>query len=171
MDILIEKYVHVYHSPIGPMKIIADDQSIEEIQFIDEPADIFNQGGENQESNAVIHQCIDEFIEYFSGKRRSFTVPVNQVGTDFQQRVWKELYEIPFGRTISYADLAKKLGDPKCIRAAAAANGKNKIAIIIPCHRVIGTDQSLVGYAWGKQRKRWLLQHEFRLANGVQTLF
>ena len=119
----------------------------------------------------VIHRCVDELIEYFAGKRRDFSVPINQEGTDFQQRVWKELYEIPYGKTISYADLAKKLGDPKCIRAAAAANGKNKIAIIVPCHRIIGTDQSLVGYAWGKARKRWLLQHEFRLALGVQTLF
>jgi methylated-DNA-[protein]-cysteine S-methyltransferase len=119
----------------------------------------------------VIHRCVDELIEYFAGKRRAFSVPINQEGTDFQQRVWKELYEIPYGKTISYADLAKKLGDPKCIRAAANANGKNKIAIIVPCHRIIGTDQSLVGYAWGKARKRWLLQHEFRLALGVQTLF
>ena len=114
---------------------------------------------------------MDELIEYFAGTRRSFTVPINQEGTEFQQKVWKELYELPFGKTLSYADLAKKLGDPKVIRAAAAANGKNKIAIIVPCHRIIGTDKSLVGYAWGKARKKWLLQHEFRLALGVQTLF
>jgi methylated-DNA-[protein]-cysteine S-methyltransferase len=110
-------------------------------------------------------------MEYFAGKRTAFSVAIHQEGTEFQQKVWKELYEIPFGKTLSYADLAKKLGDPKCIRAAAAANGKNKIAMIVPCHRIIGTDQSLVGYAWGKARKRWLLQHEFRLAHGVQTLF
>lgn len=171
MDILLEKYVHVYHSPIGPMKIVADDASIEEIVFLDDTSESDSSLIDNVESHPIIHQCIDELMEYFNGKRNSFSVPVHQYGTDFQQRVWKELYEIPMGKTISYADLAKKLGDPKCIRAAAAANGKNKIAIIIPCHRVIGTDQSLVGYAWGKQRKRWLLQHEFRLANGVQTLF
>ena len=112
-----------------------------------------------------------ELMEYFAGKRTAFSVAIHQEGTEFQQKVWKELYEIPFGKTLSYADLAKKLGDPKCIRAAAAANGKNKIAMIVPCHRIIGTDQSLVGYAWGKARKRWLLQHEFRLAHGVQTLF
>jgi len=171
MDVLLEKYVHVYHSPIGPMKIVADDTFIEEIQFFDDSNNIESPILDNIESHPIIHQCIDELIEYFAGKRTAFTVPVHQDGTDFQQRVWKELYEIPMGKTISYADLAKKLGDPKCIRAAAAANGKNKIAIIIPCHRVIGTDQSLVGYAWGKQRKRWLLQHEFKMVNGVQTLF
>jgi methylated-DNA-[protein]-cysteine S-methyltransferase len=110
-------------------------------------------------------------MEYFGGQRMAFTVPIHQEGTEFQQKVWKELYEVPFGKTLSYGELAKKLGDPKCVRAAASANGKNKIAVLIPCHRIIGADQSLVGYAWGKSRKRWLLQHEFRLALGVQTLF
>lgn len=161
---------HIYHSPIGQLNITAEDGCITELGFIDEdvnPAFI----EQDLELPAVIHQCVDELIEYFSGTRREFTVPINQEGTDFQQKVWKELFELPFGKTLSYADLAKKLGDPKVIRAAAAANGKNKIAIIVPCHRIIGTDKSLVGYAWGKGRKKWLLQHEFRLALGVQTLF
>ena len=161
---------HIYHSPIGAILIEADDQSIARLEFVEEAA-LVDMEMDNIESNPVIHQCIDELIEYFSGQRTSFTVPIHQSGTDFQQKVWKELYEVPFGKTLSYGELAKKLGDPKCIRAAAAANGKNKIAIIVPCHRIIGADQSLVGYAWGKTRKRWLLQHEFRLALGVQTLF
>ncbi len=161
---------HIYHSPIGQISISADDGCICELIFIDPTTEISEYYPE-EELPAVIHQCVDELMEYFDGTRREFTVPINQSGTDFQQRVWKELYEIPFGKTLSYADLAKKLGDPKVIRAAASANGKNKIAIIVPCHRIIGTDQSLVGYAWGKARKRWLLQHEFRLALGVQTLF
>jgi methylated-DNA-[protein]-cysteine S-methyltransferase len=161
---------HIYHSPIGQISITAEDNCIVELVFIDDMTS--NNVFENDEElPAVIHQCVDELIEYFAGTRRAFTVPINQPGTDFQQKVWKELYEIPFGKTMSYADLAKKLGDPKVIRAAASANGKNKIALIVPCHRIIGTDQSLVGYAWGKARKRWLLQHEFRLALGVQTLF
>ncbi|MEN9700718.1 MAG: hypothetical protein RIR55_21 [Bacteroidota bacterium] len=161
---------HIYHSPIGQLNITADDGCITELGFIDEhnaPAFIDH----DAQLPVVIHQCVDELIEYFAGTRREFTVPINQEGTEFQQKVWKELYELPFGKTLSYADLAKKLGDPKVIRAAAAANGKNKIAIIVPCHRIIGTDKSLVGYAWGKGRKKWLLQHEFRLALGVQTLF
>jgi methylated-DNA-[protein]-cysteine S-methyltransferase len=98
-------------------------------------------------------------------------VPIQQIGTDFQQKVWKELYEVPYAKTMSYAELAKKLGDPKVIRAAASANGKNKIAIIVPCHRIIGSDSNLTGYAWGLSRKKWLLQHEFRIGLGVQTLF
>jgi len=167
METLVQ---HIYHSPIGKIKITADDHCITELIFI-EPETINEMIDFEEDLPEVIHRCVDELIEYFAGKRRAFSVPINQEGTDFQQRVWKELYEIPYGKTISYADLAKKLGDPKCIRAAANANGKNKIAIIVPCHRIIGTDQSLVGYAWGKARKRWLLQHEFRLALGVQTLF
>jgi methylated-DNA-[protein]-cysteine S-methyltransferase len=161
---------HIYHSPIGKLNITAEDGCVIELCFIDD-TDLLSYNEPDVNLPKVIHQCVDELIEYFAGTRREFTVPINQEGTDFQQKVWKELYELPFGKTLSYADLAKKLGDPKVIRAAAAANGKNKIAIIVPCHRIIGTDKSLVGYAWGKGRKKWLLQHEFRLALGVQTLF
>ncbi len=162
---------HIYHSPIGQIKISSDEGCITELIFADPASEIDDEFNNTEELPSVIHQCVDELIEYFSGTRKNFTVPINQTGTEFQQKVWKELYEVPYGKTLSYADLAKKLGDPKVIRAAASANGKNKIAIIVPCHRIIGTDQSLVGYAWGKARKRWLLQHEFRLALGVQTLF
>lgn len=163
-------FSHIYHSPIGAIKISAEEHSVTELVFL-EQEQIDAENSAITESNAIIHQCIDELIEYFNGNRVQFNVPIHQSGTEFQQKVWKELYELPFGKTMSYAELAKKLGDPKCIRAAAAANGKNKIAIIVPCHRIIGTDQSLVGYAWGKSRKKWLLQHEFRQALGVQTLF
>jgi methylated-DNA-[protein]-cysteine S-methyltransferase len=167
MEVLVQ---HIYHSPIGPIRITAEDQCIAEMVFIESTTT--ESYFETEEAlPEVVHQCVNELMEYFAGKRTAFTVAIHQEGTEFQQKVWKELYEIPFAKTISYADLAKKLGDPKSIRAAAAANGKNKIAIIVPCHRIIGTDQSLVGYAWGKARKRWLLQHEFRLAHGVQTLF
>jgi methylated-DNA-[protein]-cysteine S-methyltransferase len=167
MEVLVQ---HIYHSPIGQIKITAEEQCITELVFIEpESADPYFESEEVLPE--IIHQCVNELMEYFAGKRTAFSVAIHHEGTEFQQKVWKELYEIPFGKTLSYADLAKKLGDPKCIRAAAAANGKNKIAMIVPCHRIIGTDQSLVGYAWGKARKRWLLQHEFRLAHGVQTLF
>ncbi len=163
------QFEHIYSSPIGRIKIIADTDCIHAVTFID----VFDSAmqTESNESPAVIHQCIDELIEYFSGTRTQFTVPIHQDGTDFQQKVWKELYEIPFAKTLSYADLAKKLGDPKVIRAAASANGKNKIAILVPCHRIIGSDRNLTGYAWGLARKKWLLQHEFRIGLGVQTLF
>jgi len=163
------QYTQIYHSPIGVIKIIADDFCIEELIFIEE--EIIDKIEISPTTPEVINQCIDELIEYFAGKRKQFSVAINQAGTEFQQKVWKELYEVPFSKTLSYGELAKKMGDSNLVRAAANANGKNKIAIIVPCHRIVGSDRSLVGYAWGKARKKWLLQHEFRLELGVQTLF
>jgi methylated-DNA-[protein]-cysteine S-methyltransferase len=165
----MQQFEHIYTSPIGRIKIVADTDCIQAITFIDDSVSTSN--NEGIDSPAVIHQCIDELIDYFNGSRTQFTVPIHQSGTDFQQKVWKELYEVPYAKTMSYAELAKKLGDTKVIRAAASANGKNKIAIIVPCHRIIGSDSSLTGYAWGLARKKWLLQHEFRIGLGVQTLF
>jgi len=162
-------YTQIYHSPIGVIKIVASDYCIEELVFVE--AEAVSKINLSENSPPVIQQCIDELLEYFAGSRRSFSVAINQEGTEFQQRVWKELYEVPFGKNLSYGELAKKMGDPNAVRAAAAANGKNKIAIIVPCHRIVGADRSLVGYAWGKAKKKWLLQHEFRLALGVQTFF
>lgn len=97
---------------------------------------------------------------YFSGNLRNFNIPMQAEGTDFQKRVWKELQKIPYGQAISYLELARRLGDEKCIRAAARANGANPIAILIPCHRVIGSDGSLVGYAGGLDMKEFLLRLE-----------
>ncbi len=118
----------------------------------------------------AIH-AIEQLIQYFHGERRIFEFPIHQEGTEFQKKVWNELINIPFGRTISYLELSKRLGDIKAIRAAASANGRNNIAIVVPCHRVIGSKNDLVGYAGGLWRKRWLLEHENKVANGVQTLF
>ncbi|MFI2741803.1 methylated-DNA--[protein]-cysteine S-methyltransferase [Zhouia sp. PK063] len=101
-----------------------------------------------------------ELKEYFKGSRTHFTFKLNPEGTNFQKKVWKALLEIPFGTTTSYLELSKKLGDVKAIRAVAAANGKNPIWVVIPCHRVIGSDGSLTGYAGGLWRKKWLLEHE-----------
>jgi methylated-DNA-[protein]-cysteine S-methyltransferase len=165
----MQQFEHIYTSPIGRIKIVADENCIQAVTFIEDTESLSNT--DLIESPAVIHQCIDELIDYFNGSRTQFTVPIHQSGTDFQQKVWKELYEVPYAKTMSYAELAKKLGDPKVIRAAASANGKNKIAIIVPCHRIIGSDSNLTGYAWGLAKKKWLLQHEFRIGLGVQTLF
>ena len=99
-------------------------------------------------------------LKYFEGKRNQFDLNLNPAGTDFQKKVWNELLQIPYGKTCSYLDIAKRLGDPKSIRAAATANGKNPLWIVIPCHRVIGSDGSLTGYAGGLWRKKWLLDHE-----------
>ena len=163
-----ELYYTYYESPIGLLKIGGTEHYIAELSFVDNKEQMVH--GEPGVSD-VIHQCTEQLIECFQGRRKNFDIPVHQDGTEFQKRVWNELLEIPFGKTISYLDLAKRLGDPKVIRAAASTNGKNKIAIIVPCHRVIGSDKTLVGYSGGLWRKKWLLQHEFRITHGVQTLF
>ena len=162
-----ELHYTYYESPIGLLKIGGTEQFIGELTFVDNQDQLtYGVPGVTE----VMHECTEQLIEYFHGSRQKFDVPVNQEGTEFQIRVWKELLEIPYGKTISYMDMAKRLGDPKVIRAAAAANGKNPITIIVPCHRVIGSDRSLVGYSGGMWRKKWLLQHEFKIAHGVQTL-
>jgi methylated-DNA-[protein]-cysteine S-methyltransferase len=109
---------------------------------------------------AILQDAVYQLNEYFEGKRRQFDLKLNPVGTDFQQRVWKALADIPYGKTVSYLELSKTLGDVKAIRAVAAANGKNPLWIVVPCHRVIGSDGSLTGYAGGLHRKKWLLEHE-----------
>ncbi len=138
---------------LGITKIVADKYGISEIS-------VLNDGIISTEIPENLQEAANQILEYFDGKRKNFTFQINPKGTAFQQKVWKELINIPFGKTISYLDLAKKLGDPKVIRAAASANGKNPLWIVIPCHRVIGTDGSLTGYAGGLWRKKWLLEHE-----------
>ena len=119
----------------------------------------------------MLINCVEQLIQYFNGQRRVFDLPLNQTGTAFQQDVWSLLTQIPFGKTISYLDLARKTGDTKATRAVANANGRNNIAIIVPCHRVIGSTGELTGYAGGLWRKKWLLELEAKVAHGVQTLF
>lgn len=165
---MTELYYTYYQSPLGLLLISGTDHYISELSFVDNQDQIIH--GEPGVSD-IIHQCTEELIEFFAGRRKVFTIPVHQEGTDFQIKVWNELLEIPYGKTISYLDLAKRMGDPKVIRAAASTNGKNKIAIVVPCHRVIGSNKNLTGYSGGLWRKKWLLQHEFRIENGIQTLF
>lgn len=119
----------------------------------------------------MLIQCVEQLIQYFNGQRRIFELPLSQEGTPFQQEVWNELLTIPYAKTISYIQLAIRTGDPKATRAVASANGKNNIAIIVPCHRVIGSNGQLIGYGGGLWRKKWLLEHEMKVAYGVQTLF
>jgi len=163
-----ELYYTYYESPVGLLKIGGTDQFIGELSFVDNPDQLtYGEPGISE----IMHQCTEQLIEFFHGNRKTFDIPIHQEGTEFQKRVWGELLEIPYGKTISYLDMAKRLGDSKVIRAAASANGRNNIAIIVPCHRVIGSDKSLVGYGGGMWRKKWLLQHEFKITHGVQTLF
>lgn len=156
-----------YQSPIGLLKIGGNENYISQITFADKEDDIVK----TETTSMLLHECVEQMIEYFNGKRKTFDIPIHQGGTQFQERVWSELLNINYGRTISYMDLAKRLGDPKSIRAAASSNGKNNICIVVPCHRVIGSNTSLVGYSGGLWRKKWLLAHENKVANGVQTLF
>ncbi len=143
-----------YKTPIGTAKIIGNDDGIISVSVIDEKI--------SPTSNIpkYLKDCVHQLDEYFQKKRTSFDLKLNPQGTDFQQNVWNELQRIPYGKTISYLDQSKKMGNMKAIRAIASANGKNPIWIIIPCHRVIGSDGSLTGYAGGLWRKKWLLEHE-----------
>ena len=165
---MINLYYTYYQSPVGLLKIGGTDNYIAELSFVDNKDQVIH--GEPGISE-VMHQCTEELIEFFNGKRKTFDIPVHQEGTAFQQKVWGELLNIPFGKTKSYLEVSRALGDEKAIRAVAQTNGKNKVAIIVPCHRVIGSDKNLVGYGGGLWRKKWLLQHEFRVTHGIQTLF
>ena len=142
-----------FTTPLGIAKILGDTNGIASITIID-------QGELSAEIPSVLQQAVTELQEYFEGKRTDFTFKINPEGTPFQQKVWQGLLAIPFGKTMSYLQLAQKLGDVKAIRAVASANGKNPLWIVVPCHRVIGTDGSLTGYAGGLWRKKWLLAHE-----------
>ena len=152
-----------FKTPLGIVKIEGNQNGIEVVSILEEG----DSRAKLEQANPIsieipdnLKGVVSQLQEYFEGKRTEFTFKLNPKGTDFQQKVWQELLNIPFGKTISYLDLAKKLGDPKVIRAAASANGKNPLWIVVPCHRVIGADGSLTGYAGGLWRKKWLLEHE-----------
>jgi methylated-DNA-[protein]-cysteine S-methyltransferase len=163
-----EQYSTYYHSPLGLLHIAGTTDYISEVTFHDN-----SQKPEGKKKNLppMLINCIEQLIQYFNGERRHFELPLHQEGTAFQQEVWNELIAIPFAKTISYLELARRTGDTKATRAVANANGRNNIAIIVPCHRVIGSNGELTGYAGGLHRKRWLLEMEKKVAYGVQTLF
>ena len=141
-------------TPLGISRLEGDEDGLHSISVLDS----------EEKTSKVIPEVLQEAAyqlnEYFEGKRQRFVLDLNPQGTDFQKRVWQALLEIPYGKTISYLELSKSLGDVKAIRAVAAANGKNPLWIVVPCHRVIGSDGSLTGYAGGLHRKKWLLAHE-----------
>ncbi|MES2432051.1 MAG: methylated-DNA--[protein]-cysteine S-methyltransferase [Bacteroidota bacterium] len=163
-----------YRSPIGIIELRSNGTSITAALFINsqkgtqvyESTIVFD-----NEIHPLIKKCIEELDDYFSGKRKIFTLPLSQNGTDFQQTVWTALTNIPYGRTISYLELSKRIGNHKAIRAVGTTNGKNALCILVPCHRVIGSNGDLVGYGGDLWRKKWLLEHESKFESGVQTLF
>jgi methylated-DNA-[protein]-cysteine S-methyltransferase len=141
-------------TPLGTALIEGNENGISKIHVLD---------GDMPVSEVIaidLQEAVTQLNEYFGGSLTQFTFALNPHGTDFQKKVWKALVEIPFGKTTSYQELSVLLGDVKAIRAVASANGKNPLWIVVPCHRVIGSDGSLTGYAGGLWRKKWLLEHE-----------
>ncbi|MET7028871.1 methylated-DNA--[protein]-cysteine S-methyltransferase [Sediminicola luteus] len=141
-------------TPLGIAKLEGDEFGLSNVTILDSEEKLTDVIPEELED------AVYQLNEYFEGKRSQFSLTLNPEGTDFQKKVWEALEQIPYGKTVSYLDLSKTLGDPKAIRAVAAANGKNPLWVIVPCHRVIGSDGSLTGYAGGLHRKKWLLEHE-----------
>jgi methylated-DNA-[protein]-cysteine S-methyltransferase len=165
---LSDEVIHIGHlsSPLGCLSISATNEFVFEIHFLQELPVPFI-----APEQKLVFEAALQLEQYFAGNRTQFDFPIKQSGTAFQQQVWHHLLQIQYGRTISYMQLSKWLRNPKAIRAVGTANGSNQLAIVVPCHRVIGSDGSLTGYAGGIWRKQWLLQHENKQANGVQVLF
>lgn len=142
------------HTPLGTCLIEGDELGISKIHVLDDAV------APTPEIPEPLQEAVMQLQEYFAGNRNAFTFQLNPKGTDFQKKVWQALTDIPFGKTVSYQALSVQLGDAKAIRAVASANGKNPLWIVVPCHRVIGSNGELTGYAGGLWRKKWLLEHE-----------
>ncbi len=154
---MTKRYKLDYESPIGVIEIIGTDKAILSILFSEEN---HKETVLQAETPSVLTECYNQLDEYFKGRRKEFTFPYYFEGTDFQKTVWNALTKIPYAKTGSYKDIAVSIGNEKAIRAVGSANGKNKLSIVIPCHRIIGSNGKLTGYAGGLWRKEWLLQHE-----------
>ncbi len=148
----VETCIDLLKTPIGGLEVTASDSAITSIYFVEEVA--------NAKPNNLTREAIRQLAAYLAGETEVFDLPLSPKGTVFQQQVWQQLCQIPFGATCSYAELAAKLNNPKAVRAVGAANGKNPISIVVPCHRVIGANGTLTGYAGGLERKAWLLNLE-----------
>lgn len=160
-------HTSLFHNDLGVARLYATDEALVRMDILD----AVEEDAEFAGDTPLLARAKAQLTRYFAGELQEFDLPLAPAGTEFQQRVWAELLKIPFGTTISYHELAVRLGDEKCIRAAASANGKNPLWLIIPCHRVIGSDGKLVGYAGGLWRKKKLLQHEMQFIRPEGTLF
>ncbi|UCE55268.1 MAG: methylated-DNA--[protein]-cysteine S-methyltransferase [Desulfobacterales bacterium] len=143
-----------YKSPIGTVEIEGPQDSILNLNFVDQAH------SDDDDLPSCIKECAKQIDEYFQGNRKTFSLNLIMQGTDFQKSVWRQLRKIPYGTTASYGEVAVAIGNPTACRAVGSANGKNPISIIVPCHRVIGSDGTLTGYGGGLWRKEWLLKHE-----------
>jgi len=159
-----QSFKTIFHSPIGEILIQANTIGLLSINFLD---DVIN---DEFASNEITEKCKLQLDEYFANERKFFDLPLIFNGTEFQKRVWKKLQEIPFGETISYISFSEMIGNKLQIRAVANANSKNSFPIVIPCHRVIGKDGNLVGYAGGLWRKKWLIDFEKSISGNTFNL-
>ena len=150
----------VLPSPVGDLLLVADETHLRGVYFAGEKHAPATGGWEHNPDQAVLKQTARELAEYFSGTRTTFSVPLRHEGTKFQQAIWRQISQIPFGRTISYAELAQRAGAPNAPRAAGTATGQNPLSIVVPCHRVVGRSGRMHGYAGGLDRKRRLLELE-----------
>ena len=153
-DVVHETY---YESPIGYLRLHGTPEKISALEFVDQTPEKI------PHAEGVMALCLQQLEQYFQGRRQRFDLPLAPQGTEFQQRVWRYLTKIPFGNVVSYKTVAESIGRRRAFRAVGGANNKNPIAIIIPCHRVIGSDGALIGYGSGLWRKAWLLEHESAL--------
>lgn len=163
-DAILHRYID---SPVGPLLIAGNDTGLQLIEFHAPRHPMPRDEGWREGDHVVLRQAQAQLAEYFTGKRRGFDLPLAPRGTEFQRQVWWELASIPFGGTISYAELAQRVGRPTATRAVGAANGRNPLPIVLPCHRVIGADGSLTGFGGGLPTKQFLLQLEGALPREV----
>lgn len=148
-----KKFFDYYDSPVGILEICTTENELISVLYVDERK-------KSSESPQILQEVIKQLDEYFTGSRKDFDIKFKLKGTEFQKKVWTALTDIPYGETVSYKNIATKIGNEKAVRAVGSANGKNIINIIVPCHRVIGANKSLTGYGGGLHRKSWLLKHE-----------
>lgn len=166
---MLKEYKVYYSSEIGLLEIIGTAESIKAIEFVE--AGEIDQPIDQADPPPAVAACMAQLDEYFKGERRDFSLNLRPEGTEFQQAVWRQLTAIPYGRTVSYLDVARQVGNEKAVRAVGAANGQNPIVIVVPCHRVIGSNSQLTGYGGGLWRKAWLLNHEKSFSSPQMALF
>ncbi len=151
-----------YESPLGLIELKSVNEKMCSVLFVEKETE------PSYHKSPVNNECVKQLKEYFAGTRQQFNIPHYQIGTDFQKKVWQAVEKIAYGTTLSYSAIAYQLGDAKSVRAVGTSNGKNQLAIIVPCHRVLGADGQLTGYAWGIERKQWLLKHEIEHAGYIE---
>lgn len=158
-------YYTTIHSPVGFLRITTNETALLSVDFMDKHSE------SDSYQPAILKNSVSQLLEYFNGARTEFSLNLNPEGTEFQKKVWQLVESIPFGKTVSYLDIAILSGSEKNTRAVGLANGKNPIPIIIPCHRVIGSSGKMTGYAGGIERKKWLLLHEQSIVKPAGKLF